>query len=198
MRIIDNIQGLSSMILILMLDVISGINAFADRMRLALGRTNQRCIIMLVPYSRFPLLVGGLLLIIGSGLFANEEPTPLELFDERIRRIFQSEDPSSCVQCHLSSVDLKDYILPSHQQTFVSLNAQGLIDPRNPAKSKILKLIQMGEKDSDEGARLIHEKIRKAEYKAFAAWIEACCKDPDLVKTTLSNSASSRKVPKKP
>jgi len=59
MRIIDNIQGLSSMILILMLDVISGINAFADRMRLALGRTNQRCIIMLVPYSRFPLLVGG-------------------------------------------------------------------------------------------------------------------------------------------
>jgi len=37
MRIIDNIQGLSSMILILMLDVISGINAFADRMRLALG-----------------------------------------------------------------------------------------------------------------------------------------------------------------
>ena len=58
MRIIDNIQGLSSMILILMLDVISGINAFADRMRLALGQTNQRCIIMLVPYSRFPLLVG--------------------------------------------------------------------------------------------------------------------------------------------
>ena len=88
MRIIDNIQGLSSMILILMLDVISGINAFADRMRLALGRTNQRSIIMLVPYSRFPLLVGGLL-IIGSSLFANEEPTPLQLFDERIRRIFQ-------------------------------------------------------------------------------------------------------------
>ena len=68
MKIISNIQGLSSMILILMLDAISGINAFANRMRLALGRTNQRCIIMLVPYSRFPLLVGGLLLIIGSGL----------------------------------------------------------------------------------------------------------------------------------
>ena len=188
MRIIDNIQGLSSMILILMLDVISGINAFANRMWLALGRTNQRCIIMLVPYSRYPLLVGGLLLITGSGLFANEEPTPLELFDERIRPIFQSEDPSSCVQCHLSSVDLKDYILPSHQQTFASLNAQGLIDLRNPAKSQILKLIQMGEKDSDEGAKLIHEKTRKAEHKAFVAWIEACCKDPALVKLTAPES----------
>ncbi|HIB85955.1 TPA: hypothetical protein EYO57_01890, partial [Candidatus Poribacteria bacterium] len=165
MRIINNIQVLSSTILILMLVVISGVNTLTNRMWLALSRT-------LVPYSRFPLLVGGLLLTIGFGLFANGEPTPLELFDERVRPIFQSEDPSSCVQCHLSSVDLKDYILPSHQQTFASLKAQGLIDLRNPAKSKILKLIQMGEKDSDEGARLIHEKTRKAEHKAFFAWLE--------------------------
>ena len=134
MRIINNIQVLSSTILILMLVVISGVNTLTNRVWLALSRT-------LVPYSRFPLLVGGLLLTIGFGLFANGEPTPLELFDERVRPIFQSEDPSSCVQCHLSSVDLKDYILPSHQRPCASIKAQGLIDLKNPTKPKILKLI---------------------------------------------------------
>jgi hypothetical protein len=41
-------------------------------------------------------------------------------------------------------VDLKNYILPSHEKTFVSLRDQGLIDLENPADSKILRLIAMG------------------------------------------------------
>jgi hypothetical protein len=94
--------------------------------------------------------------------------------------IFWSPQPASCVQCHLSSVDLKDYILPSHEQTFSSLRDQGLIDLAEPAKSKILTLIRMGEKDLDKGAQLIHEKTRLAEYDAFASWIAACCNDPKL------------------
>ena len=105
---------------------------------------------------------------------------PLDLFNQRIMPIFRSDKPSSCVQCHLSSVDLKEYILPSHEQTFVSLRDQGLIDLDSPAESKILQLIQMGEKDLDEGARLIHEKTRQAEFAAFAAWVTACCEDPQL------------------
>ena len=80
--------------------------------------------------------------VLDSRVSANEEPTSLELCEERIRPILLSEDPSSCVQCHLSLVDLKDYILPSHQQTFASLNAQKLIDLKNPDKSKILKLFR--------------------------------------------------------
>jgi hypothetical protein len=108
------------------------------------------------------------------------DPQPLELFNQRIMPIFRSDHPSSCVQCHLSAVDLKNYILPSQEQTFVSLRDQGLVDMEHPAESKILTLIQMGDKDLDEGAKLIHESTRRAEYAAFAAWIEACCSDPAI------------------
>jgi hypothetical protein len=108
------------------------------------------------------------------------ELAPLDVFNQRIMPIFRSAQPSSCVQCHLSAVDLKNYILPSHDKTFVSLRDQGLIDLDQPNKSKILGLIRMGEKDLDQGARLIHEKMRQAEYDAFATWIGACCEDPRL------------------
>lgn len=116
-------------------------------------------------------------------------PTPQEIFNQRIMPIFRSEKPSSCVQCHLAAVDLKNYILPSQEQTFVSLRDQGLIDMEHPAESKILTLIQMGEKDLDEGARLIHENTRQAEYAAFANWIEACVNDPALRDLPASNAA---------
>lgn len=122
-----------------------------------------------------------------------EKPTPLELFEQRILPIFKSPKPSSCVQCHLASVDLKDYILPSQEKTFASLNAQGLVNLKQPEKSKILKLIQMGEKDSDRGAKLIHEKTRQAEYAAFSAWITACCNDPKL--SALPAPAAARAAP---
>ena len=109
-----------------------------------------------------------------------QEASALALFEQRIMPIFRSPQPSSCVQCHLASVDLKNYILPSPEKTFVSLRDQGLIDLSHPEKSKILTLIQMGEKDLDRGAKLIHAKTRQAEYEAFLAWIKACCSDPKL------------------
>ncbi len=108
------------------------------------------------------------------------EVSPIDLFEQRIMPIFNSPAPSSCVQCHLSSVDLKDYILPSHEQTFLSLRDQGLVNLEQPEKSKILQLIGMGDKDADQFARRIHEKMRKAEYEAFSSWIVACCRDPKL------------------
>ena len=107
-------------------------------------------------------------------------PTSLEVFEQRIMPIFKSPRPASCVQCHLAGVDLKNYILPSHEQTFASLRDLGMIDLAEPKKSKILSLISMGNKYADNAARLIHEKTRKAEYEAFEAWITACCNDPKL------------------
>lgn len=104
----------------------------------------------------------------------------LDIFEQRIMPIFRSPNPSSCVQCHLSAVDLKDYILPSSDETFASLRVQGLIDIDQPEQSKILKLINMGEKDYDKGAKMIHAKNRTAEYEAFAAWIKAGANDPRL------------------
>ncbi len=120
------------------------------------------------------------------------ESSPLELFELRIMPIFNSPNPSSCVQCHLASVDLKEYILPSHEQTFASLRDQGLIDLNEPENSKILTLIRMGEKDLDTGAHLIHEQAHRAEYEAFAAWITACCNDTRL--RTLPQLASTEQA----
>src|ERR1700733_1835556 len=91
-------------------------------------------------------------------------PAPREVFEKRLLPIFKSPNPSSCVQCHLAGVDLKDYILPDHEKTFRSLRDQGLIDLDAPEKSKILKLIQMGDRDR-RAAALIHEKTRKAEHE---------------------------------
>jgi hypothetical protein len=107
------------------------------------------------------------------------EATPEQVFERRILPIFKSPNPSSCVQCHLSGVDLKNYILPSSDKTFLSLRDQGLIDLKEPASSKILKLITMSEAKRD-GANLIHENVRKVEYEAFTEWIKACCADPKL------------------
>jgi hypothetical protein len=120
----------------------------------------------------------------GSAIAAGQESTAAasaaDVFEQRIMPIFRSPQPASCVQCHLAAVDLKDYILPSHEQTFASLRDQGLINLAEPENSKILTLIRMGDKDLDQGARLIHEKQRQAEYDAFASWILACCNDPKL------------------
>src|SRR5688572_27628360 len=71
----------------------------------------------------------------------------LALFEQRLMPIFRSPQPSSCIQCHLASVDLKNYILPSPEKSFVSLRVQGLIDRNSPEQSKMLTLIQMGQQD---------------------------------------------------
>ena len=146
------------------------------------------------------------LLALATGSFAYAEETTEsglsspELFNTRIMPIFRSPEPSSCIQCHLSSVDLKNYILPSHEKTFLSLRDQGLINVESPEKSKILTLIRMGDKDQDNGARRLHEKTRLAEYEAFAGWVWACCNDdklralPRLSESELASPDSSNAI----
>src|SRR3954454_19507091 len=90
------------------------------------------------------------------------DPSPAQVFETRILPIFKSPNPSSCVQCHLAGVELKDYILPSAEKTFRSLRDQGLIDLASPEKSKILTLISMG--NTDPKAPAVHASNRKAEY----------------------------------
>ncbi len=136
------------------------------------------------------------LIVLGtSASGAASEPDSLELFDTRIMPIFRSAEPSSCVQCHLSSVDLKNYILPSSDATFVSLRDQGLIDLNSPQDSRILNLIRMGDKDLDEAARLIHEKMRTAELEAFSTWIAACCQSPRMRALPSSTVLARPEVP---
>ncbi len=113
-----------------------------------------------------------------SRLTAADPANPTDLFEKRIKPIFDSPNPSSCVQCHLAGVDLKNYIRPSHRETFLSLRDQGLIDLDAPENSRILALIEMGQDDA--GAKLIHKDARKAELDAFAAWVKASAADPEL------------------
>jgi len=123
-----------------------------------------------------------------TALRANEftqQDAAADVFQQRIMPIFCSSKPSSCVQCHLASVDLKDYILPSHTETFTALLNAGLIDRNNPTKSKILSLIQMGEKDPNLTAERLHAKTRQAEYEAFEYWIiKSCEENPDAKDAT--------------
>lgn len=111
------------------------------------------------------------------------ESNPAEVFERRIMPIFNSPKPSSCTECHLAGVDLKNYIRPSSEQTFLSLRDQGLVDLKVPEQSKILKLISMRDPEAkyEAGAALIHEQTRKMEFDAFAAWIKACAVDEKLV-----------------
>ncbi len=118
-----------------------------------------------------------------------DDTAAAKVFEERILPIFKSPDPSSCARCHLASVDIKDYILPSARDTFLALRDQGLIDLDKPDQSKILTLINRGA-DDPKAAGLISAKKQKAEHEAFAAWIKACAADP-----TLKNSPKPEKAP---
>ncbi len=137
-------------------------------------------------------------LALSLGLFCGvaSADTPAEVFEKRIVPIFKSPNPSSCVQCHLAGVDLKDYILPDAEKTFRSLRDQGLIDLEAPEKSKIVKLIDMGG-DKTEKANAVQAKTRKAERDAFVAWIAACAADPQL-KSSPELEAKDRAVPARP
>ncbi len=120
--------------------------------------------------------------VIGTGLVdcrADDSTSPTKVFEQRLLPIFKSDQPSSCVQCHLAGVDLKNYIKPSSEATFWSLRDQGLVDLDKPEQSKILKLINMRDTDNP-GANLLHAKVREAEAVAFAEWLKACCRDPKL------------------
>src|SRR5262245_63690756 len=101
--------------------------------------------------NRLALAALAALFVLASDLRADDQD---KVFESRILPIFKSPNPSSCVQCHLAGVDLKDYILPSADKTFRSLRDQGLIDLSAPEKSKILTLISMG--DADASAPTVH------------------------------------------
>jgi hypothetical protein len=110
---------------------------------------------------------------------AEAEPyrNALEIFERRIAPLMRSPNPSSCSECHLSGVDLKDYIRDSPEKTFVSLRDQGLINLEEPSKSKILDLIRMSEPNSP----LMTQQTRQMELEAFTAWLEVSCQSERLV-----------------
>lgn len=111
-----------------------------------------------------------------SGSISAEETSADSIFQKRILPIFQSSNPSSCTECHLSGVELKDYILPTQAATFASLVQAGLVDREKPEASKLLEFIRR----SPEEPSLVSQKMRKQELAAFESWIVAAANDPNL------------------
>ena len=119
-------------------------------------------------------------LVLSAGLVALAAPAVAgDIFKERILPIFNSPEPASCVECHLSGVDLKNYILPTEAQTFANLRDLGLINLDTPADSKILEFIAM-KPEGESYAKRIDPKVREAEFAAFSTWVRRAAADPKL------------------
>ncbi len=100
----------------------------------------------------------------------------LEVFNRRILPIMRSSDASSCAECHLSGVDLRDYILDTPERTFIALRDRDLVDLQNPMQSRILEFIRMSKPESER----LTADTRNMELEAFEAWIAACVASEEL------------------
>jgi len=130
-----------------------------------------------IPWLVFVLSLAGLF---GPASAWGQPPaaeSALAVFEQRILPIFQAQRPSSCRECHLSGVDLQNYIRPTQTETFASLVAAGMIDMQTPDDSKILKFINR----RPDRPSLVTEKVREQEAAAFRAWIAAAVRDPQLI-----------------
>lgn len=116
---------------------------------------------------------------------------PLSIFKQRIVPIMKAQNPSSCAECHLSGVDLKQYIRPSQEETFAAMRDMGLIDVDKPEASKILTFINR----RPEKPSLVSDKIRKQEYDAFKAWIAVAVNDPELAAAKTDDAALGPDLP---
>ena len=128
--------------------------------------------------SRARILLVALAGIVLATSIAGGADDSLALFQRRILPILSAKNASSCSECHLSGVDLKDYIRPTQEETFAALKGAELIDTAKPEASKLLAFIAR----KPDKPSLITDKVRKEEYEAFRAWIVAAVKDPALAK----------------
>src|SRR5262245_7489340 len=121
----------------------------------------------------------------------SEKHSSLSIFERRILPIFRADKPSSCAECHLSGVDLKDYIRPSQEETFTALVRGGLIDRERPDDSKLLTFI--GRKPDKPS--IVSDKVREEEYAAFREWIRAAVGDPQLLAAKAGADATGPQGP---
>lgn len=107
------------------------------------------------------------------------------VFEQRILPLLQAKNPSTCSECHLSGVDLKDYIRPTEAQTFTALRARGMLDVKHPENSRILRFIRM----SRPKTPLVTQKVRNVEYRSFRDWIVAAAGNPRLASAPAQSAA---------
>ncbi|MEK6233640.1 MAG: hypothetical protein N2C14_02925, partial [Planctomycetales bacterium] len=87
-----------------------------------------------------------------------KDSSALAVFRKRILPLFHAKTPSSCTECHLGGVDLKDYLHPDQEKTFASLVKSGLVDVKKPMDSKILRFIRRSPKVPSPLTQRVREK----------------------------------------
>ncbi|MEZ5944081.1 MAG: hypothetical protein R3C18_22035 [Planctomycetaceae bacterium] len=148
-------------------------------------------LVLALPYAVGVFLLMGPPLAAGQSPVQTEGTNSLAVFEQRILPILQSQKPSSCSECHLSGVDLKEYIRPTQTETFASLVAGGLIDVNKPDNSKLLQFISR----APEKPNLVTEKVRRLEYEAFRAWIQAAVSDPKVLNSSVKAEPIGPQIP---
>jgi len=138
-----------------------------------------------------PLILGGAILPSAAAEESAADDAALAIFQKRILPILQAQRPSSCSECHLSGVDLKDYIRSTQPDTFAALRDGGLINVQEPTKSKLLQFIDR----KPAKPSIVTEKIRAEESAAFRAWILAAVKDPTLAAAKTTDPAIGPQLP---
>ena len=137
---------------------------------------------------RLSLLLCCSAFLFGSQLWAADS---LEIFEQRILPILNSPNPTSCSECHLGGVDLKDYIGKNQAETFSALLSAGLINTEEPDRSELLNLIRR----TPGTSTIVSEKARQQEYEAFRNWIEEAVHNPRLAQLTESEAQSNSGLP---
>lgn len=108
--------------------------------------------------------------LLGLSCSPEFECTPIEeaqLYEKRIRPLFEEERPSSCNQCHLSGIDLKLWLRPTPCETMACMAQEGLVDLQNPEQSLVLSWIDRAKPESS----LITAEVIAEEREGFLQWI---------------------------
>ncbi len=113
----------------------------------------------------------------------------LRLYDERIDPLFRDDRPSTCNQCHLSGINLRQYVQGSPCETYACMVEQHLVDEKHPERSKVLAWIERARPESE----LITQEVIDAEYNAFLEWISynATCSACESVACPLPSDAGT-------
>lgn len=119
--------------------------------------------------------VGTFTLFVLAGVVRAESPS--EIYQRRVIPLLRSEASSSCSECHLRGVHLKEFLYEDQQRTFAELRSRGWIDVEHPDRSKLLSLIAR----ASDSPSPIQTEVRQKELAALRAWIHAASSDQALI-----------------
>jgi len=121
--------------------------------------------------------------LVGCHGYLCTDDEALDLYQQRIEPLLNSDRATTCNQCHLSGVDLSNFLQETPCQTMACMVNSGVVNLESPEDSLVLGWIRKASPDS----ALITDSVIEEEYQGFLAWIEyqaACggqlCEDAEL------------------